>query len=117
MIKINRVTKFKQKAFKAIYWYAYRATKNPKNGFEKDFSKLMNSSVFVIFMDNLRKYRDITLVTTDERRVYLALGSNYYTAIYFSENLIAVEMRTEAEMNNPIHLVLLMLDISKIPIY
>ena len=64
-----------------------------KNDFEKDFFKLMNNAVFGKTMENVRKHRDIKLVTTDKRRNQLASEPNYHTTKYFSDNLMTIEMK------------------------
>ena len=69
--------------------------KQAKNDFEKDFFKLMNNSVFGKTMKNIRKHRYIKLVTTDNRRNQLVSEPNYHTIKWFSENLIAIEMKKQ----------------------
>ena len=65
--KVHRVIQFNQKKMvKTIYWNKYMLRTKEKNNFEKYFFKLMNNAVFGITMENLRKYRDIKLVTTDK---------------------------------------------------
>ena len=69
-------------------------------------------------MENVRKHRDIKLVTTDKRRNQLASEPNYHTTKYFSENLMAIEMKkTKVKMNKPIYLGMSILDISKTLMY
>ena len=92
--------------------------KEAKNDFEKDFFKLMNSSVFGKTMENVRKHSDIKLVTTDKRKNQLASQPNYHTTKYFSENLITVEMKKAAvKMNKPFYLGMSILDINKTLMY
>ena len=92
--------------------------KQAKNDFEKDFFKLMNKSVFGRTFMNVRKQRDIKLVTTDKRRNQLVSEPNYHTTKWFSENLLAIEMKTtEVKMNKPVYLGLSILAISKTLMY
>ena len=67
--------------------------KKAKTDFEKDFFKLMNNAVFGKTMENVRKHRDIKLVTTERRRNYLVSEPNYHTTKFFTEHLLAVEMK------------------------
>ena len=67
--------------------------KHAKNNFEKDFFKLMNNSAFGKSMENVRKHRDIKLVTIDKERNQLVSEPNCHTTKYFSENLLAIEMK------------------------
>ena len=92
--------------------------KKAKNDFEKEIFKLMNNAVFGKTVENVRKHRDIKLVTTDKRRNQLASEPNYHTTKYFSENLMATELKkTKVKINKPIYLGMSILDISKTLMY
>ena len=90
--------------------------KEAKNEFEKDFFKLMNNSVFGKTMENVRRHRDIELVTTEEKKIKLVSESNYHTTKHFSKNLLATEMK-KTEVKKPIYLGMSKLDNSKTLIY
>ena len=93
-------------------------TKKAKKDFEKDFFKLMNNSVFEKTMENMTKQRDIKLVTTEGRRKYLVSELNYHTTKFFTENLLAIEMKkTQILMNKPVYLGISILELSKILMY
>ena len=67
--------------------------KAEKNDFEKDLFKLMNNSVFGKTMKNIRKHREIKLVTIDKTRSKLVSELNYHTINLISENLSIIEMK------------------------
>ena len=69
-------------------------------------------------MENIRKHRDIKLVTTDKKRSKLVSESNYHTISLISEDLSTIEMKkTKVKMNKPIYLGLSILEISEILMY
>ena len=53
----------------------------------------MNNSVFGKTMKNVRRHRDIKLITTERRRNYLVSEPNYHTTKFFTEHLLATEMK------------------------
>ena len=74
----------------------------------------MNNSVFGRTFMNVRKQRDTKLVATDKRRNQLASEPNYHTTKWFSENLLAIEMKkTKVKMNKPVYLGFSILEINK----
>ena len=97
-----------------------------KNDFGKYFFKLMQLLFFFFLrimqffgktMENSRKLRDIKLVAT-ERRNYLVSEPNYHTTKFFTENLLAIEMKNaEILMNKSVYLRLSILELSEIVIY
>ena len=89
-----------------------------KDDFEKYLFKLMNNAVFGKTMENIRKQRDIKLVTTDKKRNNLVSEPNYHTMNYILEDLSIIEMnKTRVKMNKPICLGLSIFYISKILMY
>ena len=104
--KVHGVIQFNQEAWLKPYIdMNTELRKQAKNDFEKHFYKLMNNAVFGKIMENVRKHRDIKLVTTDKRRNHLVSEPNYHTTKWFSEKLLAIEMKkTKVKMNKPIYL-------------
>ena len=49
-------------------------------------------------MKNVRKHRDINLVTTERRRNYLISEPNYHTIKFLTENLLAIEMKKRTDI-------------------
>ena len=64
-----------------------------KNNFEKIFFKLINNAIFWKTMENVRRHRNIKLVTTERRRNNLVSEPNYHTTKFFTENLLAIEIK------------------------
>ena len=117
--KIHRVIEFNQEAWLKPYIdMNTELRKLAKNDFEKDLFKLMNNSVFGKTMENIRKRRDVKLVTTDRKRSKLVSEPNYHAINLISEDLSKTEMKkTKVKINKPIYLGLSILEISKILMY
>ena len=78
----------------------------------------MNNSIFRKTMKNVRKHRDIKLVTRERRRNYLVSESNYRTTKVFTENPLTTKMKKmQILMNKPVYLGISILELSKILMY
>ena len=117
--KVNKVLQFNQKAWLEPYISMNtKLREKAENDFGKKNVKLMNNAVFGKPMENVKKHRDIKLVTTDKRRNKLVSEPNYHAIKWFSENLVAIKMRkTKVKMNKPMYVGMAILDISKIAMY
>ena len=117
--KIHRVIEFNQFA-----WLKPYIDMNTKlrakalNDFKKDFFKLMNNSVFSKMMENIRKHKDIKLVTIDKDYLKNAMKPNFKSRVLFGENLMGCKMgKVKVIMNEPVYLSQAILDLSKIIMY
>ena len=117
--KVHKIIEFNQESWLKPYIdMNTELRKIAKNDFEKDFFKLMNNAVFGKTMENVRKHRDIKLVTTDKKRSKLVSEPNYHTMNYISEKISIIETkRTKVKMNKPTYLGLSILEISKLLMY
>ena len=115
MKKVHRVIKFSQKAWLDPYIdMNTKLRQKAKNNFEKDFFKLMNDAIFGKTMEDVRKHRNIKLAARKKRRNYLVSETNYHTTKFFTEHLLAIEMRkTQILMNKSVYLGLSILELSK----
>ena len=86
--KVHRVIKFDQSAWLAPYInFNTELRTKAKNDFEKDFFKLMNNAVFGKTMENIRKHKDIKLVTNEKAYLRNVMKPNFKSGVLFGENL------------------------------
>ena len=117
--RFHGVIKFNQKSCLKPYTNMNtRLRKKAENNFEEDFFKLMNNAVSGKTMENVRKHRNIKIVTTDKIINYLVSERNYHTTKFFTEHLLAIEIRKIQILRNKlVFLDLPILHLSKTVIY
>ena len=78
----------------------------------------MNYADFGKSMENVRKHREVKLFTKNERN-YLVSEPNYHNTKFFTEYLLAIDMKkkTQIIMNKPFYLGFSILELSKILLY
>ena len=117
--RIHRAIEFDQSPWLKTYIdFNTQLRTSATNDFKKDFFKLMNNSVFGKTMENIRKHRNIKLVTTEEKYLRTLMKPNFKSGVLFGENLMASEMgKIKVVMNKPVYLGQAILDLSKIIMY
>ena len=119
LVKIHRAIEFVQSPWLKTYIdFNTRLRAAATNDFEKDFFKLMNNAVFGKTMENIRKHRNIKLVTTREMYLRTVMRPNFKSGVLFGENLMGCEMgKIKVVMKKPVYLGQAILDLSKIVMY
>ena len=119
MTKLHRVLKFKQ--FDRVKKYIDFKTKkrmNAANDFEKDFLKLMISSVYGKTMENLRKRINLRLVNNEKDFLKYTSRPTYITHKIFGKDYAAIhEIKPVLILNKPIYVGFTVLDLSKWKMY
>ena len=117
--RIHRVIEFDQSPWLKTYTdFNTQLRMAATNDFEKDFFKLMNTSVFGKKMENIRKHRNIKLVMTEKKYLRTVIKPNFKSGVLFGENLMGCEMgKIKVVMNKPVYLGQAILDLSKIIMY
>ena len=117
--RIHKAIEFKQSAWMKEYIdFNTKLRTAASSDFEKDFYKLMNNSVFGKTMENIRKHRNIKLVTNREAYLKLVMKPNFKSGVRFGENLMGCEMgKIKVVMKKPVYLWQAILDLNKIVMY
>ena len=117
--KVHRAIEFDQSVWLKPYIdFNTELRAKASNNFEKDFFKLMNNAVFGKMMENIRKHRNIKLVTNEKSYLKAVMKPNFKSGILFGENLMGCEMgETKVMMNKPVYLGQAVLGLSKTVMY
>ena len=104
--KVHRVIQFNQKAWLEPYIKINTdLRKIARNGFEKNFFKLINNSVFGKTTESVRKHGDIKLITNRQEEKLFSIRTRLSYSKMFAETLLVIEMKkTQVTMKKPVYL-------------
>ena len=117
--KIHRILEFTQ-----FWWLAPYIEENTRfraratSGFEKNFLKLLNNSVFRKTMEKVCQRQDIRLVTDPVKGLKLASRPTFQSFKIVNEKLTVVKlMKSHIIMNKPTYIGMCVLDLSELLMY
>ena len=113
--KVYRVLEFDQSPWLGQYInFNTQERMSAKNAFEKDLFKLLNNTVFVKTMENIRKRVDVRLVTDQKKLSKLVSKPTYVNSKIFNEDLVAVhKIKETLTLDRPAYVGMSILDLSK----
>ena len=119
LVSINRILKFKQSDWLKKYIdFDTGKRRNAANGFDKDFFKLMNNSVFGKTMENLRNRINVRLVNNVKHYIKYISKQIFVSQKMFTKNFFSIhEIKPVLTLNKPIHVGFGILDLSKYLMY
>ena len=119
LTKIHNVISFKQRGWLGKYIdFNTKQRMVAKTDFEKDFFKLMNNAFYGKTCENIRKRKDVELVTDPQVALRMHANPKFDSEAIFDEDLSAVMMRkTSMVFNKPIYIGATVLELSKLLMY
>ena len=114
--KIHTAIKFNQEAWIAPYIAENtRKRQLAQDEFERDYYKLLNNSFFGKTMEQVRKRRDIKLVSNERQHQWQVSKPGFKRFVKFGKNLIGLEVKkTVVLLDKPIILGFCILELSKL---
>ena len=115
LTKIHRVLRFKQSDWmkKYINFNTEKRT-NATNSFEKDFYKLIISSVYGKTMENLQKIMNCRLVNKEKGFLKYTSRATHITHKIFGKNYATIhEIKPVLTLNKPLYVGFTVLELSK----
>ena len=106
MIKRNKRFKIGYESVHKVIHFNQNAWLKPYIDMNTDLTKkaknyFMKNAVFGKTMENVRRHRDIKLVTTVRRRNHLISQPSYHSRELFTKNLLAKQMKKNWNTHEP----------------
>ena len=117
--KIHRGIIFRQQAWlKPYVEFNSERRRNATNDFEKSFYKLMVNAIYGKLMENVRKYKDVKLISTERQHTMYTNKPQFKRFSILDDWLVAVELvKNKVVLNKAIYAGFCVLDLSKLRMY